>query len=60
VAKKRSAIILGELARESAAKLQSMVVELTGDTNEGSKPSHWSRRFAASGKMRPLKPLRMS
>jgi hypothetical protein len=52
------------LALHSAVNLKSMVTELIGDeasaSNRDAKPNHWSRRFAASGKSRPPKPLRMS
>jgi len=64
VAKKRSAIILGELARESAARLDSMAVELTDDialaVSDGEKPGHWSKRFSASGKCNLARPFHKS
>ena len=53
MASKRKAIILHKLVRESAINLESMVAELTGDAldkNVATKPAHWSKRFAASGK----------
>ncbi len=62
--RKKNAIVLDELALHSAVNLKSMVTELIGDeasaSNRDAKPNHWSRRFAASGKSRPPKPLRMS
>lgn len=53
VTRKRTAIILVKLARESASKLESMVTELAGDAKpcaSGLTPHHWGRRFVASGK----------
>jgi hypothetical protein len=51
--KTRTVIVLDKLARESACKLDSMVAELAGETPidaNRAQLSHWSRRFAASGK----------
>ena len=53
MAKKRRAIKLDQLGRESAAKVESMAMELAGEVRLGAndpKPALWSRRFAASGK----------
>ena len=58
--RKRSKIALEKLAQESPAMLESMLAELGTKGGSDSKPGHWSRRFAASGKIRPLKSLRMS
>jgi hypothetical protein len=61
--RKRTAIVLDKLARESACKLESMFAELAGEPRIDANPaqlSHWSRRFAASGKIMPLRPVRMS
>jgi hypothetical protein len=59
--RKRTAIILDQLARESAVELDSMVVELIGETllkaGDGTKPTHWRRRFAASGKFTLIRPF---
>jgi hypothetical protein len=57
MARKRTAIVLSKLARESVDELHSMVVELTGDhkadADETAEPRPWSPRFAASGKSLP-------
>ena len=54
MAKKRIAIVLEKLARESAAHLESMVSELSSEASSGSHVSVrqplWGERFAASGK----------
>jgi len=53
VRRTRIPITLDKLSKESIV-LKSMVAELIGDavpkTRDSAKPSHWSRRFAASGK----------
>jgi len=64
VARKKTAITLNKLTPESTTKLKSMVAELTGDKGvgegSGAKPSRWSRRFAASGKIGGAPKIRLS
>jgi hypothetical protein len=62
MAGKRSAIVLDKLDRKAVATMESMMAELTGDAKSLAKPaelSHWSRRFAASGKPVPAPKLRL-
>jgi len=64
VARKKTAVVLNKLTRESSIELESMVAELTGNTStkniDFAKRSHWSRRFAASGKGTPAPKIRRS
>lgn len=57
MARKKSAIVLSDLSRESVDELESMVGDLISDakadSSEAAKPAPWSRRFAASGKFQP-------
>jgi hypothetical protein len=63
LAGKRTAIVLDKLIQNSADTLESMVAELAGERKtevNRAEPSHWSRRFAASGKPMPAPKLRLS
>jgi hypothetical protein len=51
--RKRTTIVLDKLRRDRACTVESMFAELAGNLRVNqSRPqlSHWSRRFAASGK----------
>jgi hypothetical protein len=54
MAKKNKAIVLGRLAEDRKSELKAMVEDLEGSSSralaETAPHTHWSRRFAASGK----------
>jgi hypothetical protein len=62
--RKKNAIVLDKLARESAIELDSMLDELMAHgqqhANDRATPSQWSRRFAASGKHTLIRPFEKS
>jgi hypothetical protein len=62
--KKKTALVLAKLAEDSRLELTAMDGELSGagrgQNDSAVKPGPWSRRFAASGKHAPLRPIRMS
>ena len=54
--KKNKAIVLGRLAEDCKSELNAMVKDLEGSSSralaESAPHTHWSQRFAASGKGR--------
>ena len=54
MARKRTLLVLQQLAEDSGGELVAMAAELCGDSERtfcGARPAHWSERFAASGKV---------
>jgi len=55
VARRKKLVVLAKLAEDSRGELKAMTGELFGSKAEPedsvAKPVHWSRRFAASGKI---------
>jgi hypothetical protein len=64
MARKKNTIVLNELVHESAIELDSMLDELMAQgqqhANDRATPSHWNRRFAASGKHTLIRPFEKS
>jgi hypothetical protein len=54
MAKKSKVIVLGRLAEDCKSELNAMVKDLEGSSSrslaESAPHTHWSKRFAASGK----------
>ncbi len=54
MARRTNAIILQKLTKDREADLREMLQDLTGSSSRrisgNSSPSHWRRRFVASGK----------
>jgi|HubBroStandDraft_5_1064220.scaffolds.fasta_scaffold55960_2 hypothetical protein len=62
--KSKTTLVLARLAEDSRNELTAMQMELAGATlsleGVALSPRQWNRRFAASGKIMPLRPIRMS